>query len=59
MDTLHLFSFLHTWQDLGSKTKKKKSEQIKHATDTRGGHPLLPKLDITDELILSNQSHYR
>ncbi|KAG5889197.1 hypothetical protein JTB14_000622 [Gonioctena quinquepunctata] len=41
------------WQDLRSKTKKKKSEQIKYARGTGGGPPLPPKLDITDELILS------
>ncbi|KAG5878236.1 hypothetical protein JTB14_000725 [Gonioctena quinquepunctata] len=42
-----------SWQDLKSKTKKKKSEQIEHARGTGGGPPLPPKLDITDELILS------
>ncbi|KAG5868408.1 hypothetical protein JTB14_020950 [Gonioctena quinquepunctata] len=41
-----------SWQDL-SQTKKKKSEQIKHARGTGGGPPLPPELDITDELILS------
>ncbi|KAG5886823.1 hypothetical protein JTB14_006783 [Gonioctena quinquepunctata] len=41
------------WQDLRSKTEKKKSKQIKYARGTGGGPPLPPKLDITDELILS------
>ncbi|KAG5890842.1 hypothetical protein JTB14_016275 [Gonioctena quinquepunctata] len=41
------------WQDLRSKTKKKKSGKIKYARGTGGGPPLPPKLDITDELILS------
>ncbi|KAG5875276.1 hypothetical protein JTB14_033484 [Gonioctena quinquepunctata] len=41
------------WQNLRSKTKRKKSEQIKYARDTGGGPPLPPELDITDELILS------
>lgn len=36
-----------------SKTKKKKSVQIKHARGTGGGPPLSPNLDETDELILS------
>ncbi|KAG5882047.1 hypothetical protein JTB14_032557 [Gonioctena quinquepunctata] len=40
-----------SWQDLRSKTKKKKSEQIEHGAV--GGPPLPSKFDITDELILS------
>ncbi|KAG5885388.1 hypothetical protein JTB14_019135 [Gonioctena quinquepunctata] len=45
--------FYQSRQDLRSKTKKKKSEQIKQASGTGGGLPLPPKLDITEELILS------
>ncbi|KAG5886273.1 hypothetical protein JTB14_002767 [Gonioctena quinquepunctata] len=45
--------FYQSWQDLRSKTKKKKSEHIKHARGTGGGPPLPSELDITDELILS------
>ncbi|CAG9814656.1 unnamed protein product [Phaedon cochleariae] len=42
-----------TWQDLRSKTKRKKSEQLKYTRGTEGGPPHPDELDDEDELILS------
>lgn len=50
---LNIFIFQQTWQDLRSKTKKKKSDQIKYVRGTGGGPSYSDELDATDKLILS------